>query len=449
MYRKEKRVPTLIALVILFLGIGSAVYLDKTLHIFTSSAKDDILPQEVRFGNITDNSFTVSWLTSFPATGTIIVSNGPQSIIYIDDLDSDNIPRPRYTHYVTVKNLKEDTTYTVKIYNNDLKCRNVVFCPSYNQKTGPKLAKVSSIPPAHGTIISETRKEAIGAIVYLTVGKSALLASRSDSAGLWAIPLTNLRSEDLRKRPEIADNDIAQITVFTTPSQTASAVVDIRSIRQNLGIPTIQIGNTYNFISTSLKKDLAQISNQQVLGSQTQLTNTSNKIYDVLFPLQDGDYTPDPQPEIRGIGIRGSRILITVNSTPQSASITVDQNGTWRWRPPLPLEPGTHHLSIQGYDQGSNLITVTRTFIVLKSGERVLGEATASATLTPTTQPTSIPTPTLASPTITQTPTLTSVPPTSTPQATPPASGSSQSTIILIGGALFLILSGIKFLISL
>ncbi len=444
MYKKEKRVPTVIALVILFLGIGGAVYLDKTLHIFTSSAKEEILPQEVRFANINDNSFTVSWLTSSPATSAIAVSSGPQSITFLDDFDNDNIPRPRYTHYVTVKNLKEDTNYTVKIYNTDLKCRNALSCPSYNQKTGLKLTKIISLPPAHGTIISKTGNEATGALVYLTVGKSALLASRSDSSGLWAIPLTNLRSENLSKRPEIADNDIAQITVFSAPSKSASAVIDIRSIRQNLSVPAIQIGNTYNFISTSGKKELAQTPKQQVLGSQAQFT-ASNKIYDILFPFQDGDYTPDPQPEIRGIGISGSRILITVNSTPQTASVTVDQNGTWRWRPPLPLEPGTHNLSIQGYDQSGNLITVTRQFIVLKSGEQVLGEATASATLTPTLTP--LPTPTLL-PTITYTPTLTSVPPTSTPQATPPASGSTQSTIILIGGALFLILSGIKFLTS-
>lgn len=444
MYRKEKRVPTLIALGFLFLGIGGAVYLDKTLHIFTSSAKEDTAIQEVRFANITDNSFTVSWLTSSPATGTIKVSNGPVSITYIDDLDSDNVPRPRFTHFVTVKNLKESTTYTVKIYGNDLRCRNNLSCPSFAQKTGPKLAKVTSISPAHGNIISEAKKEAVGTLVYLTVGKSALLASRSDSSGLWAIPLTNLRSENLSERPEISDNDIVQITVFASPSQTATAVIDIRSIRQNLSVPTIQIGNNYNFISTSFKKDLAQSQNLQVLGSQTQVINTSNKTYDVLFPFQDGDYTPDPQPEIRGVGVAGSKILITVNSTPQTGSVTVDQNGTWRWRPPLPLEPGTHNLSIQAYDQSGNLITVTRQFIVLKSGEQVLGEATASATLTPTMQPTFTP-----APTRTSSPTLTNIPPTSTPPlATPPPSGSVQSTIILIGGALFLIISGIKFLVS-
>ncbi|MBI4990932.1 fibronectin type III domain-containing protein [Candidatus Gottesmanbacteria bacterium] len=444
MYKKEKRIPTFIVLVILFLGIGSAVYLDRSLHIFTSSAKNNIVPQDVRFANISDNSFTVSWLTSTPATGTAVVTGNSQSITYIDDLDSDDVPRPRLTHYITVKNLKENTAYTVKIYNSN-----------YSQKTAPKLATVISIPPAHGTIVTNNNQAASSALIYLSIGNSALLSARADSSGLWAIPLTNLRSQNLSERPEIADNDIIQINAFTGPSQTASAVVDVRSIRQNLDLPVMQIGNTYNFITSSNKKDIAQIQNQKILG--TQVTNTNYKVYDILFPLQDGDTTTDNRPRIRGVGIKGTQILITVNSLPQSARVSVDQDGTWVWRPPLSLEPGTHRISIQGFDQSGNLLTVMREFIVLKSGEGlVLGaEATPSATLTPSPTSTPAASPTLIIPTISQTTTPTGIStptsafPSATVKVTPPASGSTQSTLILIGGAVFLVISGIKLFLSL
>jgi len=147
---------------------------------------------------------------------------------------------------------------------------------------------------------------------------------------------------------------------------------------------------------------------------------------------------------------------VTVNSQPQIDRITVNDDGIWTWRPPKPLPPGTHQISIQGYDEQGNLVTVTRKFIVLKSGERVLGEATASATMTPTVKPspsttplpTSIQNPTLApnSPTPQTSPTFIPSPTSIPATATPPRSGNITNSLILLGGGVSLIFFGLKFI---
>lgn len=449
MYRKEKKIPTILALFLLIAGLGASVILDKSSQSLITRAGRSIQPEDVHFSNISENSFVVSWITTDPTIGSITVSSDQQKFTYLDDLDRDNIPRPRTTHFITIKNLVEVTTYNVKIISGNQNCDNSIYCPTYTQQTAAKLESNISLPPAHGTIVTRNDIPADTSIIYLTIGKSAPLSSRVDSSGLWVIPLTNLRNQDLITRPVIADNDIIQITTQLSPNEVAGAVIDVKSIKQNLTIPKITLGNSYNFIDLVSKKDLLAQSQQNDIQQNVLGVTTEGKL-DVLFPKNDGDSTPDNQPRLRGTGQPGSQLLIIVNSTPQSGKVTVGDDGTWSWRPPKVLEAGIHNLSIQGNDDNGNLITVTRKFIILKSGEAVLGESTPSASLTPS--PIISPSPTLnLTPIISQTVSPTTVPtsapittpiPTSTEIPTrPPTSGVAGITLILVGIGLAFILS--------
>lgn len=454
MYQKEKKIPTILALLVIFSALGGAIYYDRFAHRLQSSASVTEKPEDIHFTNISDTSFSVSWITQTPTVGSVLISNGTQMLL-LDDTDSDNVSRPRYTHHTTVKNLKEDTAYQVKIISGNAKCPDQIVCPQFTQNTAPKLPLSTTLPPARGTIVNQQNMPAEGALVYLVVGKGVPLSGRVDSLGLWAIPLNTLRSQDLRNRLDLADNDIIQITGTLSPGKTTIATIDVKSIRNNIQIPQMRIGDTYDFINPLSKKDLLAKSNdQKTLGVQSQ--SLTNSTLDIFFPQTNGDTTSDTRPRFRGIGPKKGQLLITVNSAPQVGKVTVGPDGTWSWRPPSALPPGTHYISIQGYDPSGNLVTVKRTFIVLKSGERVLGEATASATLTPTDSPTATPVPTL-NPTTTppETPTVTtalSPTPTTaavsiTPTVSPPKTGSSRITLLLLGGAGTLIVAGLKFLL--
>lgn len=467
MHQKEKRIPTIFALLIIFIGIGFTVFLDRLEQSNITSAKAYSVAEDIRFSNISDSAFNISWFTSSPSIGTVEILNDKGKMTYIDDLDNDNIPRPRTNHYITVKNLAENTVYTVKILPPSGRCdKNEKICPVLTQKTGNKLPNFSSLSPVRGSLISASNQGVSGAIVYITVSKSALLSSRTDSSGLWVIPLTNLRSLDLLSRIDISDNDIVQITAIIESGQMSTAVVDIRSVRGGMAIPPLQIGNNHNFINLLTQTGLtADSGNQKILGTQIDNANKikdiskTNLKYDIQFPLYDNDTTTDNQPRFRGTGIKNAPILITINSTPITGRIVVESDGTWSFRPPVSLPPGNHTVSIQAYDEKGGLITIIRKFIVLKSGERVLGEATNSATLTPyVPSPTNIPAPSITiSPTLNPYPSVTSTPvqtiiPTNifpSPTLRPPATGSTETTLALIAGGGILMLAGIFLLLPL
>lgn len=464
MYRKQKKIPTFIALLLLIFGLGSAVYLDSYSQRFTTSAQLKAEAEDIHITNITDNSFVLSWFTQLPIIGTVLLNDGLNTKVYLDDLDTDNIPRPRTSHYITINNLKEKTEYEVKIQIGNNKCSST-SCHVIRQKTGPSIAiAASSLPALHGIIETSTNKPAYETIVYISIGKAAPLSTRVDKAGLWATPLNNIRSQDLLYRPEISDNDIVQITGKNTPNLFTQAVIDVKSVRLNFQLPSMQLGKSYNFVDLLSKKDLFSMGNNlKILGSQTNRDNQPSYGMEILFPKEEADVTVDNRPLFRGTGTAGNQILITVNSSPQIDRITVGTDGTWSWRPADSLSPGTHHISIQGYNKNGEFITVKRKFIVLKSGERVLGEATSSASLTPTISPSPTviqisstptivfsPTPTLPS-FLSPTQTIPPVSPTITSiimTPTPPRSGFIQPALFLIGGGLLFSFIGIKFLLA-
>ncbi len=478
MYRKEKKIPTIIALFLILGGLGIGVYLDRRPQSFTSMANPSNVPVDVQFTNVSDSSLTVSWLTAQETTGSVVVSSDVQKLTFLDDGDSDNLPRPRNTHYVTVKNLSEDTNYSVKVISGTNSCKEERACPVFSQKTASKLSSTLDLPPTHGVIVDKNGKPQEGAIVYLTVSNNSILSGKTDKLGLWVIPFNNLRTGDLLSRPNLSDSDLIQITVKNSSDGVSSAVIDLKSIKQNLAIPDMVIGNSYNFINLLSKKDqLAKLNNQNILGAKTAVTifPTMTKKpekpaeIDILFPQNDRDYTPDKKPKLRGVARPGSQVLITVKSDPQTGKIKTAKDGTWSWTPPKNLEPGLHEVTIQSYDSSGKLVTVKKTFYVLKSGESVLGEATLSGELitvtcapsvclpSPTTIPTTAPTVPSATPAPTSPPQPTAVQPTviaptlqpqpTSPPVGAPRSGSTGPTTILFAASAALLFLGTKLLL--
>lgn len=462
MYRKEKRIPTLVALLIIFAGLGGVMFIDQqnTLQLQAKSAPK---PQDVHISNVSDTSFTVNWHTEAITVGLIEVSGDGNHITLFDNDDADNVKRPRTAHVVTVKNLKEITQYSIKVKGSGT-CRNDSECPTFTQKTGNKLGVPAQMPPLRGTIATADGKPITGAIVYANIGKSALVSGRTDSLGLWVIPLSQLRTQDLTSYYSAQDGDTAQITASQSPTSVATAIIDIGSIKQGVTLPPMVIGNSYNFTNLQSKAALiANLPGRQVgLPGSAVLGTSQNPTIEVLFPTTQHNLTPDTQPRFFGVGIPNGKLTLTLSPSNQTATITVKQDRSWEWRPPRKLIPGAHFIIVSGLSSAGKRVNVNRKFTVLKSGERVLGEATESATLTPsptitvpaTPSATIIPTATLI-PTIipTSTPTVipTAVPtiyPSATPATEPPRTGTQGPLIALLGTGVMLFGLGVKLLLS-
>jgi len=451
MYRKQKRIPTILALLLIVAGLGSAVYLERTTQLITSSASSSSAPEMIRVTNLSDTYFTVSWFTANPETGAVLLTDGNSQTTHVDDRDTDLIPRARTTHHITLRGLKESTDYRISIVSGKQTCSSNNNCTQLTQKTLTRISTPLNLPPIHGSVISKDNKPSEGSVVYVTIGKNFPLSTQTDSAGIWVIPLTNLRSENLESPPLLSDSDIIQISVISSPSVSASAVTSMNNVRNNEAIPPIILGGNYNFIEVMEKlPDLALGEGKsQVLGeSQSPAGQKNNQSsIDLLFPKTEQDTTSDSRPRLRGTGTPGSTLLITVNSVPQTGRVTVANDGTWYFRPANNLPPGVHTLTVQWNDKNGNVTSISRQFIVLKSGESVLGDATPSASLTPTVPPSPTPTVLLIPSPTTIVASPTSTVPTATPNQTPPT-GFSFPAYAIIGGSFLLLAVGTKLLFA-
>lgn len=422
MYRKEKKIPTLVALFLLCIGFGAVFYFDRQTPETATSATSPPVAQNIHFTNITDSSFTVSWFTEKSEQARLQVTADGKNFIYYDDLDSDTTSRPRMTHSVTVKNLQEGRPYPVKIISGDPRCILKQSCPSFEKSTSMKFP-ASQFTPVRGTVTNTMNNPAEGAIIYLVIGKSAPLSGRADSAGLWVIPLQNLLTAETLIPFTPQDDDPVEITAMLSPELKTTFTTTFQSLRENSIIPPLYIGKSSNLtISPTQESVMTPKGNTLGIGEKRNIQLEKGTIQ-LYFPTLEGETTTDPNPRFRGIAIPGKQLLITVNSAPQTAKITVGKEGIWTWRPAKPLPPGEHFISVEGYDENGKLISIKRKFIVLKSGERVLGDATSSATLTPSpTVPAEVPTLTplpSSTPAFTPAPSITE-PPSQTPNPTTP-----------------------------
>lgn len=436
MYKRQLRIPTIVALIILIFGLGGSLLLVETSRPLTSSADATIIPSNLHISNVSDSQFSVSWLTAKETTGYISYSDQQSSFLTaFDDRDEDGKPKNYIAHHVTVKNLKENTTYVFKIYSGK-----VIFDnkgENFRQNTGPKIVSTLSLNPAYGTIADERDKPISGALVYLTLGKGLPLSTLVKEGGTWLIPLNNVRTQDLLGRPEIASPEVIQISILFSENMSSYATTDTAN---SSPVPVMNLGKSYDFRNLIGKKKAPvakKADSPNVLGTvETKLSPTPSKApniqhkVDLLFPDKNQATTIDAKPLIKGTGIPGKELIITVNSTPQLGKVTIASDGTWSFIPRNPLSSGTHTVSITTTDGAGKSVTLSRQFIVLKSGERVLGDATPSGNISPTLFPT-------------DTPFVTFAPIVST---TPPVTGSISPTYAFLAFGMMFVLLGMKYL---
>lgn len=435
MYRKQTWIPTLVALAILLFGIGGGIFLVETSQPLDSLAESSIVPSSVRITNVSDSTLTVSWLTAKETTGYVSyrAKTGGAQLTAFDDRDMDGKAKNYVTHHVTLRNLRENSTYSFKIFSGGSSFGNEGN--AYTQSTGPALADTTTLPPVYGVILSENEKPATGAIVYLTVGKSQPLSTLTKTSGTWLIPLNNLRSQDLFTRPVLSDSEIIQIQAIFSKTLQLSATTDTNN---DSPVPTMTLGKKYDFRNIQSKTLIAKDSGEKkILGSTTSDISPSPTLKKILdkvdftFPKRDGDTTSDTRPTIRGVGIPSKDVVLILNSNPQqTGKTTIGSDGTWSYRFNS-LPPSKVTVNITTQDGNGKSVSLSRSFIVLKSGEQVLGESTPSATL--------IPTETIPSHTT----------PFEFPTATPttPVTGNSAPTYGFLVGGILLVVAGIKFLL--
>lgn len=189
---------------ILIAGLLVSVYLLGQRTGFFGRADISAVPKDIRISNISDNSFTISWITDKPVNGFVSFGTSDElGEIANDDRDVTS-PKPRRTHHVTLKKLNPATTYFYKINSGNLT----------KQTTAPTTKDTPSLPePIFGKVSPSSE-----AIIYSTIGNSTLLSSYTRDDGNFLITLNNARTKDLNSYVEVLDSDQINLEVKTSDS---------------------------------------------------------------------------------------------------------------------------------------------------------------------------------------------------------------------------------------
>ena len=65
---KRNKIPTIIGVFVLLIGIFAGVFLLRTTNIFKIGASATATPKDIRVSNLSDSTATISWITGSAVT---------------------------------------------------------------------------------------------------------------------------------------------------------------------------------------------------------------------------------------------------------------------------------------------------------------------------------------------------------------------------------------------
>jgi hypothetical protein len=429
---KKYKIPTIIGIVILLIGTFAGVYFLRTNQIFRIGASPTVTPKDIRTGNLSDTSATISWITEGPTSDFISWGEKQGSLNNIEkESESD---QKFSTHSITVTGLAPDTTFYYDINSEGTNFDNNGV--PWQFTTGSQITADQNSNPISGSVITAAGQPAKRALVYVTVD-GYLLSTLTSDAGNFVLQLGSARSSDLKGPAQISvSQTLLTVSVQADSGETASAQIFPQSanpipplvlgqVQDYRNLPPNQNGQNPN-VNLNLPVNATQESKFNVSTNSGAVKPTSV----ILESINEGETVTSNQPQFFGKGPAGESITITVHSEEiPSQTVQIPGNGSWSYSPSTPLSEGPHSITVSWLDASGITRTLTRNFIV-QAGEVPAFVATPSgstASPTPTLTPTATPRPS-ASPTAmpgaSASPTLT---PTPTPQ--PSATGTPSATL--------------------
>lgn len=432
----QKRIPTLLGLFLLGGGLMIASYLVNNGQLFITQASPDYTPENIRVTNLTDTSFTVSYTTSEPATGSLSYHTGNEgNEVALDDRDQPTgTPKAYRTHHITVKNLEPQRSYTYTITSKDKTFLDTGDKPFTVTTLTPLTETPPSQQPIVGKVIVPDTSSTEDVLVFLVSENAQVLSVLPKQDGSFVLPLNSLRTHTLDSYLALDDSSV--ISMLITNAEQSSNVKLLAS--QINPVPPITLSQHYDFTTTaqpaetnSFASEAANLESFPSFSANEASPQRVNTIDPEILTPDSNEAFNDQQPSFRGVALPGEDVEILIQSENEiAATIQADANGEWSFRPDSQLEPGQHTITIRTRNAEGIIETLTRSFTVHAAGSQFIEPSVSPTEPTPT--PTvATPTPTLEPPTPTPTPIIVEV--TITP---PPPEEEPGSSFVLISGIL-------------
>ena len=206
-----KRIPTIIGLIVLVIGLGTGIILINGRQIFGLNAKEEASPKNVRVSNINESSFSVSWTTAVDTKG-FIKWGGKERTLNQTALDKPDPNTKTKNHYITINNLDISKDYYFSINSDGFDYSNNNL--PWQIQTGSKLSSPNRSNIIYGSVLTSSGQPEKKAIIYVSAGGGSLLSTISEEDGSWVIPLSSIRTKELNSYVPIDDsNTIVEILI--------------------------------------------------------------------------------------------------------------------------------------------------------------------------------------------------------------------------------------------
>ena len=239
------KIPTLLGLGVILIGIGVGVFLSLREQIFLSGAAPSQEPQNIKVSNIEDSSISLSWQTSSPSLGFVTFGQqDPGEQIVLDDRDN-KVPQSHQLHYVTLKNLLPKTSYQYKIVSGK------IITKVFNFTTASVTTTQTGFNPVIGSVL-DGKKSIDEGIAFLSISDATIQSSLVKNFGNFLIPLSSLRKQNLSDIYSLSSDTAAKVTIIGANGE-VSAVFNIKPngvnlppliLGQNIDLTTPEITST-------------------------------------------------------------------------------------------------------------------------------------------------------------------------------------------------------------
>lgn len=237
------RIPTFLGLGILLVALLSGILLlGDGPGVFAPRAAPETAPKNIKITNVTDSSFTVSFLTQNPTDGYLKYGTTEGSLNNQASDDRDQLSGSVgsfKSHHITARGLEPNTTYFYTLgtaggstYDNN--------GTPFKIRTAAKAGVPSAAKTVYGTVVTSSGGPADGAIVYVQVDGAGEMSSLVKNSGSWAIPLSNARTQDGSGYASIDDS--AQMSIVALGVEIGSNATGTLQVGQAQPVPTLDLG---------------------------------------------------------------------------------------------------------------------------------------------------------------------------------------------------------------
>lgn len=214
------KIPTLVGVGILLIGLTAGVYLATQNQILKSKAAVNSLPKNVNVVNLSATSAAIYWQTDESAPGFIQAGiSTQQKSTYRDDRDL-NAPQLHKLHFVTLTNLSAATTYYYQIYSGSSVYPNTPATFTTSQPITPL-----NWSPLVGTVLDTDKHPVSEALIILELTGAQKMATITKIGGNFILPLSNLKIADLTDSfPEEKTPYTAKLIIFGPLNNTQTTI---------------------------------------------------------------------------------------------------------------------------------------------------------------------------------------------------------------------------------